>query len=243
MARKHHAPWVPSPADLALTAQLARPHQDLAWLPVGDQVLHTSVTPAAHAPRSAVLDLVQGVYERCPGQAHAALRSRIRTTTARNERDRSVVKVAAKRCTWGLAPRPGTLPDVELVDVSADAARARDRARRAALAPPAIDVRAWLAAPDIRAVLLDAEGRPLWAARNDPDPNRTLHAEVCLLQGFAAPLPPGSTVLVGLQPCRMCAALLVHAATGPLEVRYLAPDPGPFARGTALQALGWEHPL
>ncbi|HMV66994.1 MAG TPA: Bd3614 family nucleic acid deaminase [Myxococcota bacterium] len=54
------------------------------------------------------------------------------------------------------------------------------------------------------------------------------------------PLPRGATFAVSLQPCRMCAAAIVAAASDPLAVavRYLEPDPGPHAARTWLDEIG-----
>jgi len=53
-------------------------------------------------------------------------------------------------------------------------------------------------------------------------------------------------VLVTLQCCKMCAALVCAAADHrgnqkPIEVTYLNPDPGSLAKDTILQQRGWER--
>lgn len=209
------------------------------------------------AVRGSVLDLVLAVGERCPGRAHAALRQRIRTTSTPTGLDRDVVAVAAKRVA-AVSPAEGMAPDVE--DLAPWRVRAQERARAAAFDPgvaraPADGrafVEALVPAGDDRplaerdrpvvAVLVGADGRIRWAARNAGGRNRALHAEVCLVLGHVeahGPLPVGSTLLVSLEPCRMCAALIVAHAAGPLAVRFTTPDPGPLARDTALGAAGW----
>ncbi|MCB9689393.1 MAG: Bd3614 family nucleic acid deaminase [Alphaproteobacteria bacterium] len=237
MARRHHAPWVAGPEDLRL-AEVFGPHT--AWLPLPDgSVAHVRHERLARTPRSPVLDLVQGVTRRWPDRAHALLRGRIRTT-ALAPFDADVVKVLARRVTL-LAPGAGGSP--EGVDLASDAAAARALARLEPVAgEPMEALRALTAgvvggAPGmdrpVGAVLVGPDGRPLAGARNRAGEHPSLHAEVALLQAWGAPVPAGCTLLVSLQCCRMCAALLLDAAPD-LDVAYLQPDPGKFARGTAL---------
>lgn len=249
MARKHHLPYAPTSAERALLGSAAG---EVAVLRTPFGPVYAAVAP--RASRTAVFELVQGVYEAFPGQAHALLRARILTTAPPRPLDRAVVQVAAKRLTAGVSPCEPQ--DVVRFDVSPFARRARATARRRARVrcdDPAevVDIAQALprgtgplAAQDrpVVAALAGPDGRVLGATRNTAGRNRTLHAEVNLVQGWWAqhrtPLPDGSTVYVSLQPCRMCAALLAHAAGGRLTVCYGAPDPGRFARGTALQRGG-----
>ena len=80
------------------------------------------------------------------------------------------------------------------------------------------------------------------------DRHRLHHAELNLVQRWQAAhgptFPAGSRVVVSLQCCRMCAAVLVDMAPAEgLPVAYLEPEPGRFGRHTALQARGWERRL
>ena len=114
------------------------------------------------------------------------------------------------------------------------------------------------------AALVSPEGEVTDAARNVNADNKCLHAEWNLLAptlwgewvlsptddddddgGEIAGLEEGTRVLVTLQCCRMCAALVCAAAdhpgrSGPIEVVYLDPDDGSLARNTQLQRRGWE---
>ena len=97
------------------------------------------------------------------------------------------------------------------------------------------------------AVLRDADGAVLDAARNTNGTHRLRHAEVNLVQRWQArghsTFPAGARVDVSLQCCRMCAALLVQMAPHGVEVRYGRPETGPMGHSTELQRLGWEAPL
>ena len=69
----------------------------------------------------------------------------------------------------------------------------------------------------VGAVVLDADGRVLAAGHNEREADRdpTAHAEVLALRRAAAALGswqlPGTTLVVTLEPCTMCAGALVLA--------------------------------
>jgi Bd3614-like deaminase len=247
MARRHHLPWAPDPADRAIAEHLG---PGAAFLRLQDEVLSV---------RGGVLELALAVWEWCPDQAHATLRRRVRVTSPPDELDRAAAQVVARRVS-AVEPAPGPLP-APVRDLSSELERALDRSRAAALDPgvdqvPA-DEAAFLRAlippaedrprverdRPVAAVLLGDGGRVVSAARNAGAHNRVLHAEVGLVLAYGGSLA-GMTVLTSLQPCRLCAALLVRrAGEGPLAVRYLEADPGRLATETALQRRGWERPI
>jgi tRNA(Arg) A34 adenosine deaminase TadA len=227
VARKHHRPWSPSAEDRSAAAALG---PGAAFVPLDGGFGYV---------RGTVLDLVQAVYEACPGRAHTVLRRRIRTTSPVTALDRAVADVAAKRVAEVAPAGDGAIVGTDLAPWIAVA---RARGARAVFVPEAAD------APDVRpsrevlAVLVDPDGRPRLAARNAAETNRTLHAELNLVQAWGR-IPAGWRIRTSLQPCRMCAAVIVGAAEGPIRVEYLEPDPGRLATRTLLQALGWEAPV
>ena len=91
-------------------------------------------------------------------------------------------------------------------------------------------------------------GETAWAmALNQNVTNRTLHAEMILIQNWwriqQCPLPRNTKLYVTLQCCRMCAAAILHATENPsdIEVIYGEEDPGPMAKNTQLQTYGRER--
>ena len=237
MALKHHAPWVPSASDRAAARVLG---PGVAFLPLDDAMVW--VRGSGLPGSSPVLELVQAVYEAAPERIWTVLRQRIRTTDPVTAFDRAVADVAAKRVAEAL-PGPGEPP--VLVDYGRFAEVAQAKGRAALLAPGA--PLALHGRDGVVAALVDPAGRVCLAARNAGGTNRTLHAETNLVHGWvartAAGLPEGWRIVTSLQPCRMCAAVIVAAAQGPIRVEYVRADPGPLATRTALQALGWEHPF
>jgi tRNA(Arg) A34 adenosine deaminase TadA len=205
--------------------------------------------------RGSVLDLVLAVGQAFPGRVHEVLRERIRVARPVTETDRAVVAVAAKRVV-SVPPLRGDAGGAPFRDLAPELALARDHAARSSIDAgselPA-ELGAFLAAlvpeggegprrgRDRPVVAVLAQGsRIVRAARNSGGSSRVHHAEINLVVG-GEPFPPDATVLVSLQCCRMCAAVLLDA--GVRAVRYLEPDPGRLARRTALQASARESPI
>lgn len=233
----------------------------VAWLVSGGRAFVARHDDAAGwAPTSAIVRLVQGIYEREPDRARWIVRGRIFASARPTRMCAGTVKVAARRIT---APFAGAAPGgrgegaIEIADVS----DAYDLRRAVDVAPPgarvrsdedAVDLLATLArqvpregprfraARPFAAVLVASSGEVLRAAINGAATNRTLHAEVNLVQGFWAAtgerLPRGATIYTSRKPCKMCAGFIAEAAADPdaLAVRYVEDDPGCAARATCL---------
>ena len=101
----------------------------------------------------------------------------------------------------------------------------------------------------IGAVLVDGAGKVIASAFNQPistcDP--TAHAEVVALREAARGLSnyrlPGTTMVVTVEPCLMCAGALVSARVA--RVVYGAPEPkwGAFESLLRVEGLGLNHRL
>ena len=176
---------------------------------------------------------------------------------------RAAIRRGATRGRVGLSP-PKTLP-----------ANDDDAAFRWASANTRSDLETttrpmWERDRRVVAALVSPEGEVTDAARNVNADNKCLHAEWNLLAPTlwgewvlsptedgeianrpgagpeeAGPLEEGTRVLVTLQCCKMCAALVCAAADrpgrrGPIEVVYLNPDDGSLAKDTQLRRRGWE---
>lgn len=256
------------PRAAAVLAAL-RGHDDAAVVVHGDEVWYATGTVRPERGRTPLVDLIQGVRE-AREDADIVLRRRVFVTWEPTELDRAVVQVAARRVSR-VPPASGTVAPSSLRDAVpwANAARARAAVEAVAGLPALPDAAdearwaAWLAAssaavapgsaprrqrdrPEV-AVLVGPDGAPLAAARNTSGRNRTLHAEVNLVQGWVArtgrPIPAGAMIVCTLAPCRMCAAMIVAASAQPVDVRFLRADPGRLASGTALQRRDAQRPL
>jgi hypothetical protein len=211
--------------------------------------------PADGGPVTALCRLVQGIWETDPGQALAHLRGRLLTDAPETPSDRGLVRLAARRVRFGVdrrdvyhrvlhqglppltpSPPPPSLPLPPIGPFH------RMLEHLEGMLPSAnADLPRWAHDRPIVALLLDAHGTPLWAARNRAARDRTRHAEAELVRGLwssGARIPHGATLLCSLTPCRMCAgAILACLPDNPrLTVRYRNIDPGPMAAQTALES-------
>lgn len=76
----------------------------------------------------------------------------------------------------------------------------------------------------VAAILLDAENHVLAGSLNSSAINKTLHAEINLLQNYTrehGALPKGSTLVVTHKPCKMCAGMIFSAAEDPFQIQVL----------------------
>lgn len=95
----------------------------------------------------------------------------------------------------------------------------------------------------VAAMIVGPNGARLATSLNSNSRIRTLHAERNLLTSLRAnghrSIPAGSTVLVSLKPCRMCAELLAASAQDIRSIQwiYSEDDPGPLAQNTCLDGL------
>lgn len=216
-------------------------------------------------PTSAVTRLIQGVYGHHPRMARKIVRSRIYSSTPFTEMCLGMIKVAAKRASHLSAPREdeGTASAFAYQDVGeTECGLNRDFAPRGESTLPSgasgdweylklaekhsleiprpADARLFEQHRPVAALLVSPDGKILEAALNANAANRTLHAEINLIQAYyrknQAPLPRGSKIYTTLKPCKMCAGMIWTAAEDfrAIEVVYGEFDPGPNARVTIL---------
>lgn len=169
-----------------------------AWI-LSENRLYLSRFPVgAEAPSSAVLKLIQGLWEREGRGALRLLRHPIQTTHLVRDFERDFVKVAAKSVRQVAESAP---TGYEIVEIGGDGLFAADFVRIADRDP-------------VRAILRDEHGTELLRSESGAGKNRTLHAEVLLVQEWfrqsGKRLPSGATIDVSHKPCRMCAGLICH---------------------------------
>jgi tRNA(Arg) A34 adenosine deaminase TadA len=225
-------------------------------------------------PTSSVIRLIQGIYDVAPEQARRIVRNRIVTNAPLTEMCLGAVRVAAKRVTT-LSEAEVRLPEnCEIRDVSQSRNALTEALEyERTLSPPTIsgqlssdelmkhafelnrrsNEEKVLGRPlhqrdrAVAALLVSASGELLSWAVNSNASNRTLHAEVNLIQSYyrksRSLLPPGSTLVTTLKPCKMCAAMIWHCAQDirNLSVIYGLDDPGRNARETVLDRHSLER--
>ncbi|WP_374075958.1 Bd3614 family nucleic acid deaminase [Bdellovibrio bacteriovorus] len=93
---------------------------------------------------------------------------------------------------------------------------------------------------DIAALLLDSTGKVLSYGVNSNSKNKTLHAEVNLLQRlfreFKGKIPQGAVLYSTHKPCKMCAGMIYHWSDDPssVQVFYSVEETGTLSRHTVL---------
>jgi tRNA(Arg) A34 adenosine deaminase TadA len=242
---------------------------DVAWIDDGTKRFVARAPADGRLPaESAVTRLIQGIYRSQPGQARRILRRRIRASAqAPSEMCWGMVKVAAKRIECGarIEERSGPAELVEVggalaadpstfglgaPELGSDRLRLREDPMSLALALAAsvpVHERRSLSDRRIACVLADRDGRVLAWAVNSSSADKTLHAEVNLVQSYCRatqrPLPSGAQVFTTLKSCKMCAGMIWTAAEDPLSLKvfFAQDDPGPKARRTVLNAGSFER--
>lgn len=205
--------------------------ETISAVTLGDRTWFSRHAAVPGAPHSSITQLVQGIWQAEPGQARAILRKRIFTTGELSPMDRGMVKTAAQRVSvverlevrpeWQRVSFANVFTPVEL-SPELVALHPLDLARAlAGLARRVGDL--YLRDRPVGCVLEAASGERLAWAHNTNRDNRTLHAEVNLLQTLRAPVPPGARLITTLEPCRMCQGMIVSCAPG-LRVRYAERD-------------------
>ena len=248
---------------------------DLAFVESSDVVYYAHYPHGAKAPSSAVVQLLQGLFEEFVDHSFFILRQRIYFTGAATEMCRGMVKVVAKRMTDNIVPKDqGLNLQLSYHCVGAgEPAVIHSRFLSAENKKPHSEVESWLASRspqvtadflkaakeltawvprgailhdydrEVGAVLVDAEGRLLGYGLNSNSRNKTLHAEVNLLQRLYAEknsrIPRGAKLYVTHKPCKMCAGMIYHWSEEPmaLQVYYSIEETGIHSRQTILDRL------
>lgn len=213
-------------------------------------------------PVSPFTRLIQGMYEYDPVFARAHLRSHLiydSDLLLPSERDLGMIKVAAKRVreTNDALKIPGPIQAIEIdfinlwnyknqsdffsigskITVPEAMKRLREFYRNEIMPVQSESRRFERARPEF-ALLLSAELEILAWARNTNYPNRTLHAEVNLIQSWwremKRPIPARARLLTTLKPCKMCAGMIWDSCEdrASIDLVYDRFDPGPFGKST-----------
>lgn len=245
-----------------LVKSAVREDTEIAFLTCEEKLYWARHQASGPQPTSAIVKLVQGLYEIYPDSAQKLVRRRIYATTKPTEMCRGMVKVAARRLTAPITPvdhNDLSFADLTFIEITAPKPPLPPptfEGQSTTLGEPAHFMRAvfelaqqvprekplYKCSRPIAAILVSEKNEILAYAINTNVSNRTQHAEVNLIQSYFLTtkqgLPSRSTLYTTLKPCRMCAAMIWHMAEDPenLRVFYGAHDPGPQARHTILDA-------
>ena len=264
------APKPPSALILAVAGKIKRDSAEpLSFLLSGDTVFFARhLRTHTHEPMSPTVKLIQGIYDINPELARKILRNRIFSTDRPTEMCLSMVKVAAKNFTFldiiGNTSLASSLDHLSWTEVCAPASRAepvgsatqnsgdnfwmsfaKNIADAYQLTIPEHSLRPLFERDrKVAAVLVSSDGKLLGTAVNRNSSNRTLHAEINLIQEFfertGNALPIGSRIYSTLKPCKMCAGMIWHASEN-IQIIYDQFDPGPSGRSTILDPDSFER--
>ncbi|KYG70909.1 hypothetical protein AZI85_01185 [Bdellovibrio bacteriovorus] len=259
---------------------LKKPGFELAFVEHEGSVYFAHYKESSVAPSSAVVKLLQGLFDQFIDHSFFILRNRIYTTASLTEMCRGMIKVVAKRATAGIIPVDHKLDgpwqfreigpaDMELwnsmyrvdsklaesqklnkglLSSSQYLSELRETALSLARQVPRGDVLHDYDR-DIAAVLVDAEGAILSYGVNSNSKNKTLHAEVNLLQNLyrqsSVKIPANAVLYSTHKPCKMCAGMIYHWCEDPasLRVYYSVEEKGSLSRETILDKLSLNKPF
>lgn len=234
--------------------ELAKPGFHLAFVSHQGALYYSYFPWDAQAPSSAVVKLIQGLFDRHIDHSFFILRNRIFTTAPVTAMCQGMVKVVAKRLVGEVfAVDHGLTLSLEKIPLGDTEVLAPVRWLSAENQMPLEKIKslehesqlAWvkrIAAlnprgeilhdydRDIACLLVDKSGEILAYGLNSNSKNKTLHAEVNMVQRFfretQTKLPRGAKVITTRKPCKMCAGMIHDWSEDPttLEIHYLEDD-------------------
>lgn len=251
---------------------LHRPGYELAFVEHNGVLYYSYFRTRLCAPSSAVVRLMQGLFEQFIDHSFFILRNRIYTTARLTEMCRGMIKVVAKRASEGVFAKDHQLElSLRFEEICAEPTdlpafyhlSSENRA-------PLSDIQRWLqqASPSksgdflraalklanrvprgeilhdydrsIAALLVNESGTLLGYGLNSNGKNKTLHAEVNLVQRMyretGLKIPPRTILYSTHKPCKMCAAMIYDWCEDPksLQVYYSVEESGGLSRQTIL---------
>jgi tRNA(Arg) A34 adenosine deaminase TadA len=258
---------------------MEKPGFDLAFVRHNDVVYFSYYPQGVQSPSSALVKLLQGLFDRFVDHTFFILRQRLFTSAKLTPMCRGMLKVVAKRATEQILPRDHQevisckyfqigedqealypvaqmnsenlhrLSDFPLISNALETARqwmayTKDLSQKIPRGEVLHDYDR-----SIAAVLVSSEGDVLSYGLNSNSRNKTLHAEVNLLQRLfkerGEKIPAGATLYSTHKPCKMCAGMIYHWAENPenLNVIYETEEVGSLSRNTVLDQHKINRPI
>jgi tRNA(Arg) A34 adenosine deaminase TadA len=257
---------------------------DLAFIEYNGIVYYASYLKDIEAPSSAVVKLLQGIFERYADHSFFILRQRVYTTAPLTEMCRGMIKVVAKRVTESISIQESEIqgndfaeglvfqeigacnqllatvtPSIEnqkqLVEIQSLLGNL-NQSKMGEISTLAYLKKAQILAEtvprgnvlhdhdrSIAAILVSTRGELLGYGMNSNSKNKTLHAEVNLIQRYYLEndkkIPQGAILYSTHKPCKMCAGMILHWSEKPdsMQVYYSKEEIGGMSRQTILDRL------
>jgi hypothetical protein len=257
------------------------PGQELAFVQHNGVLYYAHGRISSKGPSSAVVTLLQNIFDQFIDHSFFILRNRIYTTSVLSEMDRGMIKVVGKRATDQVQPhdheiqelpRFQNLKSVDLAQTPHLSVMNRwstvEVEKRLALSFEAnADAKTFLRAAfslaqeiprgevlhdydrGIAALMISAESKLLGFGLNSNSKNKTLHAEVNMVQRYfretGSLLPRGTRIYSTHKPCKMCAGMIFDGAEDPksLQIFYGIEEVGRLSVQTVLDQHGLNKQL
>jgi tRNA(Arg) A34 adenosine deaminase TadA len=233
--------------------------KNIAYVRHENSVYFSDCNLVPGVPFTPLTHLVQGIFERLGPNSFTILRKPIYTTYKPTETCIGMIKTAAKRHRFSDLKTFQNLIQSAANPIKIEYANP--------YSPPKLNFESGLLSPmklatqlrdaipknkkrylqnrPVSSVLVNKDGEIIFYAENSNAENKTLHAEVNLIQGYWAkyknPIPKDAVIFSTLQPCPMCAGLIfdVLKPNKPC-VFYLDPDTGPLVKKSILYKSKFE---
>ncbi|MFS4459200.1 Bd3614 family nucleic acid deaminase [Bdellovibrio sp. HCB2-146] len=263
-----------------IASYLVQPEMDVAFVEHQGKVFFSYYPKRTPAPSSAVVKLLQGLFEQFIDHSFFILRNRIFTTATLTEMDKGMIKVVAKRATGDMRPQGSFGESLEMIEIgkaemfyqpkaflnssnqwplerlvsflpSKDATTPKSLLKSAAKVASEVPRGEILHDYDrgIAALLISAEGTVLGYGVNSNSKNKTLHAEVNMVQRYfretGKKIPIGAQIYSTHKPCKMCAGMIYDWCEQPLSVQvyYGVEEKGRLSTATILDQHGINKQL
>ncbi|KAB8028115.1 Bd3614 family nucleic acid deaminase [Fluviispira multicolorata] len=243
---------------------------DFAFIIYNETIYYAKYSLFPKKPHSAITVLIQGIYNQYPDTSLKILRNKIYTNYCPTEMCRGMLKVAAKRMSFLkvihnqniLIQYPkievnynnlGQSLEKEIIDIhthftlhnknNIDFMKISDCLSKQIK----IENEKYESSRQVASILVDANGNIISVGLNENSRNKTMHAEVNMIQKyysvFNKPLPKGSSIFTTLKPCKMCAGMIWNCAENIFELNlyYLHKDNGSMAKSTVLNCSSTER--
>lgn len=235
--------------------------EQLAWIQTPDTLFFARCRKSAPAPTSAAIKLLQGIFDLHRDHSFFILRNRMYLSYTPERQDLGMIKLLAKR--HAVSPEIPDFTDATEIGVPDDpyfTIQSRRYLIRHEPGTPVVDPLETLAAMELQipvetilhdsprkivAYAFDGERGLLTATAHSGVVNKSLHAEVCLIQDLHraghARFPVDGTLVVSMKPCRMCAAMIADFLPENFrgKILYRDDNDGSRTRGSVLDGQSY----
>ncbi len=243
---------------------------EFAFIVFANQIFYAQSILIAKCPYSPVTILIQGIYQEYPEIALKILRNKIFTNYYPSEMCLGMVKVAAKRIAYinnfsdqniliheqtfeiTLQKNDKNLPEelsfiLEKYDYKLKKALDFMHFAQDLTKEIKVEKEKYESNRQVACILVDSKHNILSYGLNENSRNKTLHAEINMIQKFYNQfnqfIPKGSRIYTTLKPCKMCAGMIWHCAENILDIKvyFLHNDIGSMAKSTVLNCNSVER--